>query len=93
MYLFFPAVTIWVTEWRTKYRREMNKFDNEKNTKAVDSLLNFETVSKELTTVIPYFSTSFNDSTVFHQIARTLNLDCGISIMIVSCSLHNMSEK
>lgn len=73
----------------------MNKFDNEKNSKAVDSLLNFETVSKELTTVtvIPYFSTSFNDSTVFHQIARTLNLDCGISIMIVSCSLHNMSEK
>ncbi|XP_034310382.2 ATP-binding cassette sub-family B member 6 [Magallana gigas] len=42
--VLYLAVTIWVTEWRTKYRREMNKFDNEKNTKAVDSLLNFETV-------------------------------------------------
>ncbi len=36
--------TIVVTEWRLKYRREMNKQDNEANTKAIDSLLNFETV-------------------------------------------------
>ena len=33
-----------VTEWRTKYRRDMNEKDNAKRTKAVDSLLNFETV-------------------------------------------------
>ena len=33
-----------VTEWRTKYRRAMNEKDNTKRTKAVDSLLNFETV-------------------------------------------------
>ncbi|XP_022306806.2 ATP-binding cassette sub-family B member 6-like [Crassostrea virginica] len=42
--VFYLAVTIWVTEWRTRYRREMNKLDNDKNSKAVDSLLNFETV-------------------------------------------------
>ncbi|XP_061179768.1 ATP-binding cassette sub-family B member 6-like [Saccostrea echinata] len=42
--VLYLAVTIWITEWRTKYRREMNKLDNEKNSKAVDSLLNFETV-------------------------------------------------
>lgn len=36
--------TLVVTEWRIKYRRTMNKSDNEANTKAVDSLLNFETV-------------------------------------------------
>ncbi|XP_052096189.1 ATP-binding cassette sub-family B member 6-like [Mytilus californianus] len=41
MYL---GLTIWITEWRTKYRREMNLMDNQINTKAVDSLLNFETV-------------------------------------------------
>ena len=40
-YIFF---TLTVTEWRLKYRREMNKRDSEANTKAIDSLLNFETV-------------------------------------------------
>lgn len=38
------VATILITEWRTKYRREMNKLDNERNAKGVDSLLNFETV-------------------------------------------------
>ena len=40
-YIFF---TIFVTDWRLKFRREMNKQDTEANTKAIDSLLNFETV-------------------------------------------------
>lgn len=40
----YLAATIIVTEWRTKYRRQMNQKDNEANAKAVDSLLNFETV-------------------------------------------------
>ncbi|MDV7338967.1 ABC transporter ATP-binding protein/permease [Terasakiella sp. A23] len=40
----YIAWTLIVTEWRIKYRRHMNKSDNEANTKAVDSLLNFETV-------------------------------------------------
>jgi ATP-binding cassette subfamily B (MDR/TAP) protein 6 len=36
--------TIAITEWRTKYKKEMNKFDNSMGATAVDSLLNFETV-------------------------------------------------
>ena len=36
--------TIAVTEWRLKYRRMMNETDSEATTKAVDSLLNYETV-------------------------------------------------
>jgi ATP-binding cassette subfamily B protein len=40
----YLAFTLWVTEWRTKYRRQMNETDQEANTKAIDSLLNFETV-------------------------------------------------
>mgnify|MGYP000908241850 FL=1 len=36
--------TFGVTEWRIKYRRQMNESDQSANTKAVDSLLNFETV-------------------------------------------------
>ena len=44
--VLLTVVTIWITEWRTKYRRDMNKLDNEMNSRAVDSLLNFETVSR-----------------------------------------------
>lgn len=36
--------TIMVTEWRIKFRKEMNERDESANTKAIDSLLNFETV-------------------------------------------------
>ena len=36
--------TIAVTEWRVKLRREMNEQDTDANQKAIDSLLNFETV-------------------------------------------------
>jgi ABC-type transport system involved in Fe-S cluster assembly fused permease/ATPase subunit len=42
--VLYIVFTITVTEWRTKYRREMNDRDSEANTKAVDSLLNYETV-------------------------------------------------
>ncbi len=40
----YIAVTRWITEWRTKLRREMNDLDGEALHRAVDSLLNFETV-------------------------------------------------
>jgi ATP-binding cassette subfamily B protein len=40
-YIWF---TLALTEWRIKYRRRMNDADQEANTKAIDSLLNYETV-------------------------------------------------
>uniref|UniRef100_A0A672RWB1 ATP-binding cassette sub-family B member 6 n=1 Tax=Sinocyclocheilus grahami TaxID=75366 RepID=A0A672RWB1_SINGR len=40
----YLTLTIVITEWRTKYRRDMNTQDNNAKSKAVDSLLNFETV-------------------------------------------------
>jgi ATP-binding cassette, subfamily B, heavy metal transporter len=40
----YIAWTLLVTEWRIKYRRVMNESDSEANTRAIDSLLNFETV-------------------------------------------------
>ena len=40
----YIAWTLAITEWRIKYRRIMNETDSEANTKAIDSLLNFETV-------------------------------------------------
>ena len=42
--LAYVWFTFAVTEWRVKLRREMNKRDTDANQKAVDSLLNFETV-------------------------------------------------
>jgi ABC-type transport system involved in Fe-S cluster assembly fused permease/ATPase subunit len=41
LYIWF---TFKVTEWRVKIRREMNEQDTDANQKAVDSLLNYETV-------------------------------------------------
>ena len=40
----YGAVTLWITEWRLQYRRELNDRDNEAAGRAVDSLLNYETV-------------------------------------------------
>jgi ATP-binding cassette subfamily B protein len=40
----YIGYTLTVTEWRIKLRRQMNESDQSANTKAVDSLLNFETV-------------------------------------------------
>ncbi len=40
----YVAFTVITTEWRLKFRREMNRQDNEAAAKAVDSLLNYETV-------------------------------------------------
>ena len=42
--VFYIAFTIVVTEWRTHFRRTMNDMDSRANQKAIDSLLNFETV-------------------------------------------------
>jgi len=40
----YIAFTFLITEWRMKYRIEMNRLDSRANTQAVDSLLNYETV-------------------------------------------------
>jgi len=42
--VLYVIFTFAVTDWRVKFRREMNDRDSEANTKAIDSLLNFETV-------------------------------------------------
>ena len=42
--MIYVVFTLIFTEWRLKFRRAMNDSDSEANTKAIDSLLNFETV-------------------------------------------------
>ncbi|NDG14561.1 MAG: ABC transporter ATP-binding protein/permease [Betaproteobacteria bacterium] len=41
LYIYF---TVTVTEWRTKFRKQVNEFDSGAHTRAIDSLLNYETV-------------------------------------------------
>ncbi|MFM9972198.1 MAG: ABC transporter transmembrane domain-containing protein, partial [Burkholderiales bacterium] len=40
----YIGFTIWITEWRTEIRRRANELDSKANTRAIDSLLNYETV-------------------------------------------------
>jgi ATP-binding cassette, subfamily B, heavy metal transporter len=40
----YIALTFVISEWRTKHRRQMNEMDSKANTRAIDSLLNYETV-------------------------------------------------
>jgi ABC-type transport system involved in Fe-S cluster assembly fused permease/ATPase subunit len=40
----YIGFTLWVTEWRMIFRRNMNEMDSKANTRAIDSLLNYETV-------------------------------------------------
>ncbi len=42
--LAYVVFTVLVTEWRTNFRRTMNELDSKANTRAIDSLLNYETV-------------------------------------------------
>ena len=42
--IVYMALTFAITEWRTKFRRTMNELDSLASSKAIDSLLNYETV-------------------------------------------------
>ncbi|MES2841266.1 MAG: ABC transporter ATP-binding protein/permease [Pseudomonadota bacterium] len=42
--VLYITFTVIVTEWRTKFRREMNELESTSQTRAIDSLLNYETV-------------------------------------------------
>lgn len=40
----YLAFTVGITSWRTKFRRDMNRLENQASSRVVDSLLNYETV-------------------------------------------------
>ena len=60
--LFYAYFTMRVTEWRMAFRRRMNKADETAATKAVDSLLNFETVK--------YFNNEENEAQRYDKAMR-----------------------
>ena len=55
----YIGFTLVVTEWRLQYRKTMNKNDTEANTRAIDSLLNYETVK--------YFSNEQHEYDRYHK--------------------------
>jgi ABC-type transport system involved in Fe-S cluster assembly fused permease/ATPase subunit len=42
--VFYITFTVTVTEWRTQFRKTMNELDSSAHSRAIDSLLNYETV-------------------------------------------------
>ncbi len=55
----YIAFTLLVTEWRIQFRRRMNETDSRANTRAIDSLLNYETVK--------YFGNEAHEARRFDQ--------------------------
>ncbi|XP_077061488.1 ATP-binding cassette sub-family B member 6 [Siphateles boraxobius] len=64
----YLTLTIIITEWRTKYRRDMNTQDNNAKSKAVDSLLNFETV--KYYNAECYEASRFEDAILKYQVSE-----------------------
>ncbi|CAH2069548.1 unnamed protein product, partial [Thlaspi arvense] len=61
----YIAFTLAVTQWRTKFRKAMNKADNDASTRAIDSLINYETVK--------YFNNEGYEAEKYDQFLKTLS--------------------
>ncbi len=61
--VLYVIFTIVVTEWRTQYRKKMNELDSKAHQRAVDSLINFETVK--------YFGNEMYESRRYDENLRT----------------------
>ena len=91
----YVAITFIITQWRLKFRRQMNDADNAVSTKLVDSLLNFETVkyfnneehefNRLNESLTKYESASItNQYTLSYlNIAQTVVIMAGIIIMLM----------
>ena len=91
----YLAITFIVTQWRVKFRRQMNEADNAVSTKLVDSLLNFETVkyfnneehefNRLRESLDKYESSSItNQYTLSYlNIAQSVVIMTGIAIMLI----------
>jgi ABC-type transport system involved in Fe-S cluster assembly fused permease/ATPase subunit len=84
----YVIYTFRITEWRVKLRREMNDQDNDANQKAIDSLLNFETVkyfNAEVREVARYDSAMSQFETAAVKSGQSLSfLNAGQAFIITS---------
>jgi ABC-type transport system involved in Fe-S cluster assembly fused permease/ATPase subunit len=91
----YSYLTFVITEWRTVFRKRMNKADNDVSTKMIDSLLNFETVkyfnnenfeSRRLDQSLEEYELAANQSRhtlSMLNIAQTFIIMIGITTMLV----------
>ncbi|XP_001364008.1 ATP-binding cassette sub-family B member 6 [Monodelphis domestica] len=87
----YLTLTILVTEWRTKFRRDMNTQENATRARAVDSLLNFETVKyynaesyeveRYREAIIKYQSLEWKSSASLVLLNQTQNLVIGLGLL------------
>ncbi|PWA44584.1 ABC transporter of the mitochondrion 3 [Artemisia annua] len=57
----YVAFTLAVTQWRTKFRKDMNKADNDASTRAIDSLINYEVRSQQDSAYLGFTVKYFNN--------------------------------
>jgi ABC-type multidrug transport system fused ATPase/permease subunit len=88
--VFYLVFTIMITEWRTKFRRETNDLDSSSRGRAVDSLLNFETVKyfgNESWEVKEYDSSIRNYQRADWKSSSSLNLLNTVQNVVISSGL------
>ncbi|SFV69406.1 Lipid A export ATP-binding/permease protein MsbA [hydrothermal vent metagenome] len=91
----YLAITLFITNWRMKYRYQMNDLESEATTKAIDSLINYETVkyfSQENTEVNRYNATmqkwqkiaikSFTSMTLLNFIQSSV-IAIGVTLILI----------
>jgi len=94
--IIYAWITFGITEWRLKHRREMNEADTEAAGRAVDSLLNFETVksfaaeqreSERYDRALASYAQAAirsNTSLVLLNVMQTLIMNVGLVAMVLA---------
>jgi ATP-binding cassette, subfamily B, heavy metal transporter len=92
--------TFAITEWRIKFRRAMNESDSEASTKAIDSLLNFETVkyfgneeheARRFDSALRVYekaAVKSETSLAFLNVGQTAVISLGVSVMMVMAAIE-----
>ncbi len=83
MIVLYTYYSFAITRWRIRFRRAMNDSDTEANTKAVDSLLNYETVK--------YFNAEAHETTRFGKAMKGY-ADASVKSMM-SLSILNIGQQ
>ncbi len=86
----YVAFTLMFTNWRLRFRREMNQTDQDANTKAIDSLLNYETVkyfNNEAHEVRRYDASLTRYENAYVRSESTLNMLNGGQAAIIAIGL------
>lgn len=91
--VLYVGYSVYATDWRTRFIREANKADSSSNTRAIDSLLNYETV--KYFTNEAYEASAYDEQLASWEQAKMKNrlslfaLNGG-QALIISCSMTAM---